>query len=140
MKVPTGFGTNALMTVFINGREADYGTVDFKVDFKAPTVISTVSPLTTEGGQIQVNGTGFGPVGQSQQIDSVKIKSAVGAMTCTNTIVTVEDTLMTCDVFARHRCRVQRDCCDCWQGFWRQWAGQVQLSSPRSHQCGASCG
>ena len=99
MKVPTGFGTSSKLSVFINGREADYSDLASRnVDFKNPTVVSTESPSTTEGGQIKVTGTGFGPKGQTQQLDSIVISSSVGAMTCTNTAVTVEDTTMTCDV------------------------------------------
>ncbi|QDZ19799.1 hypothetical protein A3770_03p23170 [Chloropicon primus] len=99
MKVPTGFGKANQLSVLINGREADYSSLATRnVDFKIPTVSSTVPPATTEGGQITVVGGGFGPVGQKLQIDEVQIVSSVGAMTCTNMIVTVEDTEMTCDV------------------------------------------
>lgn len=100
MKVPTGFGKSAQLSVLVNGREADYASLSAgrNVDFKSPTVVSTVPPATTEGGQISVVGTGFGPLGEKIQIDQVSISSSKGAMTCTNMIVTVEDTTMTCDV------------------------------------------
>ena len=75
MKVPTGFGKSAQLSVLVNGREADYASLSGgrNVDFKSPTVVSTVPPATTEGGQISVVGTGFGPLGEKIQIDQVSI-------------------------------------------------------------------
>ena len=109
-KMPTGFGAIVRMSLLINDREASYtdlleanGDDARNMAYKPPTVTATEPPPSTAGGAIIVNGTGFGPLSSphlATQVDTIKISSTAGDMTCTNGVVTIEDTQLTCDVLS----------------------------------------
>ena len=109
-QMPAVAGLANEVRVEINGRDADYTTVDAalgrRIAYGAPTISGSTPPESTEGGTAKFTGTGFGPTG-SAHIDLVQITEAQArpgservVWNCTNANVSVEDTEIECTVGA----------------------------------------
>ena len=99
---PEGAGKE--LDVFVQMRGAHTGTSgQRKFSYQPPNVISAV-PLTTEGGEVVITGTDFGPAtvegAVAADIPTVTIKKGQAEIPCTNPRVTTAHTEIKCNLIA----------------------------------------